>query len=142
VTAILNEVRRLLADGLTVEEIAARLNENPIDVEGYIRQVTHECLWDRVGEAERRTVLMLEGTVHTATLADAFGRTRQGLKRFRSRMGPRGVCPQCGGALSALGRPTVAARESFGEVQWVERCNGCGRRFLIRCNWTELTQPC
>ena len=33
-TAILNEVRRLLADGLTVEGIAARLNELVSDSQG------------------------------------------------------------------------------------------------------------
>lgn len=135
---IRQEVRRLLDQGLTVEQIAEKLHEHPMDVEGYAKQVAHERLWDRIEESERRTVLMLEGTVDTATLADGLGRTRQGLKRFRSRMGPRGVCPQCGRPLVPYGRPMVAARETFGEVEWIEKCHGCNRAFLLRCEWTEL----
>lgn len=136
----LRRVRGLVGEGLTVEEIAARLGEHPIDVAGYVQQVTHERRWGRVGEGERRAVLMLEGTVATATLADGLGRTRQGLKRFRSRMGPRGVCPHCGTALQQNGRPTVAARETFGVVEWIEECPGCRRRYGLRSEWTEIAE--
>lgn len=134
----LQRVRELKESGLTAAEIAEAMGKDPVEVEACLRRVTVERGWVPVREGERRAVLMLDGAVPTSVLADGLGRTYEGLKKFRTRMRLKGVCPHCGKGLTAQGKPTVAARESFGSVTWVERCGGCERKFLMRCEWMEM----
>lgn len=129
-------VREFQAMGLSEEEIAQRLGEEPWYVEIALKRAQADRLWRRYSREELAVALFGGMYLPLGVVAMAVGRTRDAVIKMVQRRGRK--CLECGGDLRPFGMPVLDEGDRVVTAHWAMRCAGCGRVYRFEFNVMEV----
>lgn len=135
-------VRRMLAEGKTVEEIVSALEDaEPGVAKAALRRALIDREYQNYQPEESAIIFAAYRIIPPSILAAAIGRSLDSIRVFACVHGATNrklLCPNCGQEMTMEGIPFAAFNGGRGNIRWSVRCKSCAHERVYDFSWVEI----